>query len=215
MSGRSAGCPQCGAPVVFRWSSAVQTICPYCKSVLVRTDVDLERLGEAADLPPDASPIQIMTEGKFNGKSFQVIGRIRYRYELGSWNEWHIVFNDGTNGWLSDAQLEYAISYWVTPPSALPPEDRVSRGQTFQWQGVMYVVSVVTDAEYVGIEGELPFKSFDEGKMKFADLRTTDARFGTIDYSDDQPLLYLGQAVTFESLELKGLREFEGWEGVR
>src|SRR5712671_322400 len=63
MSAPAANCPNCGAPIVFRWSSAVQTTCEFCHSILVRTDVDLEKVGEVADLPPDASPIQIGSEG--------------------------------------------------------------------------------------------------------------------------------------------------------
>ena len=63
MSSPVANCPNCGAPVVFRWSSAVQTTCEFCHSILVRTDVDLQKVGEVGDLPPDASPIQIGSEG--------------------------------------------------------------------------------------------------------------------------------------------------------
>ena len=47
-----ANCPNCGAKIVFQWSSSVQTVCTYCKSILVRTDVDLKKVGQVADLPP-------------------------------------------------------------------------------------------------------------------------------------------------------------------
>src|SRR5204863_9551247 len=89
MSERVANCPNCGAPIKFLWSSAVQTTCEYCHSILVRTDVDLKKVGEVADLPVDASPIQIGTEGVYENKSFVVVGRIIYEYEQGNWNEWH------------------------------------------------------------------------------------------------------------------------------
>src|SRR5512143_2573526 len=88
---RSANCPNCGAQVLFRWSSAIQTVCPYCRSILVRTDVDLAKVGEVADLPADSSPIQLGVEGIYRNKSFVVVGRIIYEYELGAWNEWHLV----------------------------------------------------------------------------------------------------------------------------
>src|SRR5258708_29388367 len=91
MSERVANCPNCGAPVKFLWSSAVQTTCEFCHSILVRTDVDLKKVGEVADLPPDASPLQIGTEGAYQNKTFVVVGRIIYEYEQGGWNEWHIV----------------------------------------------------------------------------------------------------------------------------
>ena len=59
MSQPAANCPSCGAPVQFRWSSAVQTVCPFCHSILVRADLDLKNVGKVADLPPDPSPISL------------------------------------------------------------------------------------------------------------------------------------------------------------
>ena len=103
MTQRVGSCPNCGAKIVFRWSSSVQTVCEYCKSILVRTDVDLKKVGQVADLPPDGSPIQLNTEGLYRNKSFVVVGRIVYEYDQGAWNEWHVMMNDGTSAWLSDA----------------------------------------------------------------------------------------------------------------
>jgi len=178
----------------------------------VRTDVDLEKVGEVADLPPDASPIQIGTEGIYQGKSFVVIGRIIYAYEQGGWNEWHLIYNDGTSGWLSDAQLEYDLSWLTQPPEQqLLPHDHVRRGSSFQWNGKTYEVTSITKAHYKGVQGELPFQYWDKADAVFADLRTTDGDFATIDYSDHPPKLYLGRPAEFEELHLKNLRLFEGW----
>ncbi len=206
----AANCPNCGAPIRFRWSSAVQTVCEYCHSILVRRDVNLERVGKVADLPADASPIQIGTEGVFRDKSFYAIGRILYEYEQGGWNEWHIVFNNGMSGWLSDAQLQYAVSF-VANVGRLPSEHEVQLGAQYQWNNVDYNVTTVTRAHYRGVEGELPFEYWDKSDVKFVDLMTHDRRFATLDYSDPQPLLFLGEAVEFDELKLKNLREFEGW----
>ena len=51
----------------------------------------------------------------------------------------------------------------------------------------------------------------DRADATFVDLRTSDRRFATIDYSDDEPVLYLGESVDFEALGLALVREFEGW----
>ena len=73
------------------------------------------------------------------------------------------------------------------------------------------MVTHLTRARYVGFEGELPFRTSEREEILFADLRTNDGRFGTIDYSEEPPLLYLGRSVNFAELKLQGLREFEGW----
>ena len=207
----AASCPACGAPVRFRFAQAVQTVCEYCRSVLVRHDVALDKVGETAQVPDNASPIQLGTEGVYREKSFVVVGRIVYEYELGGWNEWYIVFNDSTGGWLSDAQLEYAVTFAVQPTSPLPQRGEPSRGDKFQWSGTTFELTSRTLARYRGVEGDLPFEYWDKTAVWFLDLRTRDARFATIDYSDNPPLLFIGEAVEFESLKFRNLREFEGW----
>ncbi|MBZ5605757.1 MAG: DUF4178 domain-containing protein [Acidobacteriia bacterium] len=211
MSSPTSNCPNCGAPVQFRWSSAVQTACPFCKSIIVRTDLVLENVGKIADLPPDPSPIQLLTEGVYRGDKFQVTGRLVYEYENGSWNEWHIVFSKGASGWLSDAQLQFAISFMVNPKEAVPSQDHVSRGKHVQFGGTDYEVSTLTVAMYKGFEGELPFPYYGKSDMLFADLRTSGKSFGTLDYSENPPLLFLGEWVDYDELQLKNVRQFEGW----
>jgi hypothetical protein len=211
MSATTANCPNCGAPVNFRWSAAVQTTCEFCRSILVRTDIDLKKVGKVADLPPDSSPIQIGTEGVYENRSFMVVGRIMYEFDQGGWNEWNIVYNDGTYGWLSDAQLEYDLSFSVTPESPLPPAQEMQRGRVFEWHGRQYEVTNITHANYRAVEGELPFEFWGKTRMLFADLRSTTGEFATIDYSENPPLLFLGRAAEFDDLHFKNLREFEGW----
>lgn len=177
----------------------------------MRHDVDLEKVGEVADLPQDASPIQLMASGQVDNLTFTVIGRIRYEWAQGSWNEWHLLYNNQRTGWLSDAQLEYAVSMLAAPPVQFPNAKQIKRGQSFQFNGAEFVVTHKTKARYIGFEGELPFRTDDRSEMVFADLRTTDGRFATIDYSENPPLFFLGRFVTFDELKLQGLREFEGW----
>jgi hypothetical protein len=211
MSQPTANCPSCGAPVQFRWSSAVQTVCTFCHSILVRNDLILENVGKVADLPPDPSPIQLLTSGTYNNKKFDVIGRIIYEYEQGGWNEWHIVFSDGTSGWLSDAQLQYAVSFLMQGVQ-VPDEKAVFRGKRFNFSNIDFEVSTMTMATYKGVEGELPFPFYGKSNMLFADLRTQSNDFATLDYSDESaPLLFIGKTVPFEALQLQNVRQFEGW----
>ncbi len=208
---QNTNCPHCGGPVLFRWEQAVQTTCPYCKSILVRTDIDIKLVGTQAELPLESSPIQLYAEGTYRDKSFNVIGRILYEWAQGIWNEWHILFADNSSAWLSDAQLEYDISWTTQAPEPLPAAEQLRRGQQFPWFNTRYEITSLTRAHYRGVEGELPFQYWDKSDVLFADLRTTDGRFGTIDYSDPQPLLFLGQATEFDDLKLRNLRSFEGW----
>ncbi len=208
MTQPTANCPNCGAKISFRWSGSVQTVCEYCKSVLIRTDVDLQKVGQVADLPPDSSPIQIGTEGVYGKRSFVAIGRIIYEYDQGYWNEWSLMMNDGASGWLSDAQLDYVITF-AALGQKIPRECRI--GQQYTWDNQTYTVSTITKAHYRGVQGELPFQYWDKSDVVFIDLMSHTRKFATIDYSEDPPLLFLGDAVDFDDLKMKNLRTFEGW----
>ena len=215
MSGPASTCPNCGAPVEFRWSGAVQTVCSHCRSVLVRRDLDLKKVGEVADLPVDASPIQLATTGRFQGDAFTVTGRIVYDYSAGTWNEWHLAFADGTSGWLSDSQLDYAVSRQVKVAEPLPEAAAFTTGQRYTWKGVSFAVTTVTRARYRGVDGELPFEYWDKDEVLFVDLASEDEQFATVDYSESPPLLFVGAFAEFDALELKNLKPAQAGPEVK
>jgi uncharacterized protein DUF4178 len=210
MTSHAASCPNCGAPLAYRWSSSVQTVCEFCRSIVVRTDVDMKKVGQVADLPYDGSPVQIATEGRYGDKGFVVAGRILYQYDQGTWNEWRIVLDGGADGWLSDAQNALAVSF-LTTGLTIPTLAQAALGRSFVWNGTPFTVVSRTLAHYAGVEGELPFEYWDKSEVTFVDLRSEGADFATIDYSDEAPALYIGRAVDFETLRLKNVRAFEGW----
>jgi hypothetical protein len=211
MAAVSGRCPNCSAPITFSWSGSVQAVCPFCRSVVVRHDLDLTKVGVVSGVPEDSSPIQLGTTGRFDGQPFTVTGRIVYQYEAGGWNEWHLVFGNGESGWLSDAMAEYAVTRLAKIEGALPARNDLRVGMAFTWGGVALRVSTLTRARYKTVEGELPFEYWDKDEVLFADLRSDDARFATLDYSEEPPLLFLGRFVEFAELELANVRRFEGW----
>ncbi|MEP6491685.1 MAG: DUF4178 domain-containing protein [bacterium] len=207
MTERTAGCPNCGAEIVFRWSGAVQTSCPACGSVLVRHDLDLTKVGSVGDVPPSMSRIQLGTEGTYNRLPFVVVGRIIYEYERGHWSEWHIRLADSSSAWLSDAQTEYAITKQVASPGTLPPADTYRPGQPVALHGAQYSVGSVTRALYSGVEGELPFEYWDKLQVIFVDLKGTANAFATVDFSETPAMLFAGEYVTYDDLHLTNLRD--------
>ncbi|NNL29496.1 MAG: DUF4178 domain-containing protein [Gemmatimonadetes bacterium] len=160
--------------------------------------------------PPTTSPIQLGTEGRYEGRRFTVVGRIVYGYERGGWSEWHLVFYDGSSGWLSDAMLEYSVSFLVEDAGPIPYEAQITRGLRLRLFGDTYEVTDTTPARYLGTEGELPWEYHDRGDMTFADLKSAGGRVVTLDQSEDPPLVFAGEYVDFDELSLENLREDAG-----
>jgi len=209
MTAPVGNCPSCGAEIRFQWAGAVQTVCGQCGSVVVRRGVDLHAVGRVSEPPPVTSRIRIGTRGTYRGRAFSVVGRIAYEYERGFWSEWHLDFADGRSGWLSDAQDEYAVSFLAPPGPGVPGAADVAPGQPVTIDGAGYAVSTLTGARYAGVEGELPLEYADRGEVLFADLEGEAGRFGTVDYSEDPPLVFQGEYVPLADLQLSELREPE------
>jgi hypothetical protein len=118
--------------------------------------------------------------------------------------------NHGVSQWLSDAQNEYMVTA-AAQGLAIPAAKEVKINQHYIWNNVCYTVSTITEAHFRGVEGELPFQCWDKQDALFIDLRSENGSFATLDYSDDEPVLYCGRAVEFDDLSMKNLRTFEGW----
>lgn len=209
---KTANCPSCGAPVTFRSSASLLAVCGYCKSTLIRHDLNLENLGRMADLLEDASPLQLGAEGRYKNGHFALIGRIQLRYEQGLWNEWHLLFDNQKNGWLSEANGNFVITFPSPAPENIPAFDAARVGDALQLHGQVFQISNKETATCIAGEGELPFKIGAGYEAPVIDL-ASEQNFATLDYSETPPLLYVGEQVALADLKMTGLREREAAAG--
>jgi len=151
-------CPSCGGEVVFRSSASVMAVCEYCQSTLLKDADSVKNIGKMSDLLEDFSPLQITTTGNFQGRQFSIVGRIQLRYEAGIWNEWHVLFDDGGTGWLSDASGQYVFTIPDETPEVLPEFENTRPGTPFNYRGAIFFASDVRTSRCVAGEGELPFQ---------------------------------------------------------
>lgn len=217
----STHCPECGALIQFR-GTTVSAVCEYCDSTVVRTGVDIRLIGKVSALSDNGSPIVLNSKGQFGGIPFVVDGRLQVQYERGIWNEWFLSFADGTIGWLADAQAQFAIVRPVNPAMVagrVPPFPTLEPGMTLNLADRQMVVVDARGAAYRGAEGLLPFEAMPGMTYFGADLRGFDGEFMTLDWGTDkhhqQPIPYLGRAVTLAEIKLFPLRRFEGWPAAQ
>ena len=176
-------------------------VCGYCQSTLVRHDVNIEDIGKMAALVEDASPIRHGMAGRYKGRAFSVIGRIQQQYEAGYWNEWYLLFDDQREGWLSEGSGQFYLTFAADNPEIIPPFSQIKVGMNLKLGGQFLTVTNLENARCVAGEGELPFQVGPGFEAPAVDLRN-DKTFASIDYSDEPPRLYLGEAVELPSLKL-------------
>lgn len=205
-------CPSCGAAVNFQSKSSVFAVCSFCKSTMVRHDQDLSLLGKMAELQDDLTPLQIGASGSYGGKTFEIIGRLQVSYELGFWNEWYVIFQDGREAWLAEAQGFYAICFPVdSQKTAIPSRAEISVGVEVQLKPHGYfVVDDIHDVVCKYSEGELPMSAAQGRTSKSVDLRGANEQMATIEYAQDGVRAFVGGYLDFDKFKFKNLKEQDG-----
>jgi Domain of unknown function (DUF4178) len=191
----------------------VVSVCPHCRAAVARKGVDLEAIGQVAELVATSSPFRLGlgAKPKKGIKPFTFVGRLQLSTGEGTWDEWHIAFADGSYGWLAETQGEFYLMLPVKPPevpefSQIQPAMRLDLGA--------YGVFVVIDrrqALYASAEGELPFRSPPGSVFMYADLSGADGSLATLDYGDDPGLdaFYVGRKVDLADLNVEGAASWD------
>ncbi|NHZ91208.1 DUF4178 domain-containing protein [Massilia sp. CCM 8733] len=200
-------CPSCGAEVRFKSHAAVMAVCGFCRATLLKDAESVKNLGTMSSVLEDYSPIQIGTSGILDGRDFTVVGRIQLRYAHGMWNEWHVLYGDGGNGWLGDSSGQFTMTAERKVREALPAFDTLRIAQPVRINGENFLAAEIRSAECIAGQGELPFRIGEGWRIRVADLRNG-AAFVTLDYTDGEvPLVYAGVAVTLDEMRCQLLRD--------
>jgi hypothetical protein len=193
----TANCPSCGAPVEFAIGSSAVVVCSSCRSVVARTDRGVEDHGRVAAIIDTGSPLQRGTSGSYRGRPYRITGRTQMRHQAGGvWDEWYAAFDDGNWGWLAEAQGRFYVTFKVD--AAAPAFEALHVGDPAVWQG--FVAAEIGEATLASAEGELPWTPTPNSTYRYADLTGPERAFGTIDYSEEPPVVFYGQEVTLADL---------------
>lgn len=209
---QTVSCPSCGAPLSFKSHASVMAVCEFCRATVVKELDAVRDIGKMSAVLEDYSPIQIGTAGSTGGRPFTVVGRIQLRYASGIWNEWFLLFDDGSNGWLGDSSSRYVITTERPLESTYPAFEMIRPGREVELGSERFIAAEKRVARCIGGQGELPFRVGEGWEARVADLRQGRA-FVTLDYSDgERPVLYAGSAVTLEQMGAELLRDEDAIE---
>ncbi len=205
MTAFQANCPACGAPVVFKTGSGVVVVCDYCHSVVARTDRALEDLGKVSDVSESGSPLAVGLRGVCRGVAFELTGRAQLGHAAGGmWDEWYAAFTDHRWGWLAEAQGKFYLTFEreIPDPQHLPPIDGLQLGQPVPaiLTPAPLIVVEKNMARMLAAEGEIPYRLTPGETYAYADLSGAGGVFGTIDYGEQTPRVFVGRQVTLDEL---------------
>ncbi len=182
-----AGCPACGAEVIFKSGSSIVVVCEFCHSVVARTDRGVEDMGKVADVVESGSPLEVGLRGAVRNVPFTLTGRAQFAHPAGGvWDEWYAAFADGRWGWLAEAQGRFYMTFEMSPrPGAsCRPTTSSQLGQTIWIGGQNAASSPRRRRASGGPLGEMPDRLVPNETYLFADLSGPRGEFATLDYGD-------------------------------
>lgn len=202
---RNTACSSCGAQVPIYSRASVQAVCPFCRSTLIRTDLQWETIGKMAALAEDLSPLYVGLRGNYGKTRFTIIGRLQQQYGEGIWNEWLLQLENRRTAWLGEGSGLFYLTVPSTTTEILPEFESLHLGQSLRLDGKQYTVSNIENARCIATEGEIPFSADPGHSANLVDLTGENGGFASLDYSDEQAKLYTGKTLNLNDLQLDAI----------
>ena len=195
-------CPRCGAPHPIKNPGVVMVQCEYCGELFAWNAEGIHSAGQQSLLVEGFTRLYRGAQGSIGQERFEVLGRVRYDFGQGFWDEWFLTMQSGQSAWLTEDDHQLA---WQTPitwqfqasPEAYRP------GQRLSVEGIEYVIHEVGHAKCLGVEGSLPRSIVPGHAYRYADATSPDGRFTLgLEFDDNPPSAYVGHWLAHEGLSL-------------
>jgi hypothetical protein len=106
-------CPTCGAAIPGKHLGAALVVCAYCRTTSAVAAGGLSAEGVGAALADVESAFAVGRSGRFaaslGGGAFEVTGWARYLNDTGVWEEWLLLFLDGTRQLVLEEEGTFAL----------------------------------------------------------------------------------------------------------
>jgi hypothetical protein len=154
---RKINCASCGAPLELKSAFTKSIVCRFCDNTTSVEDKGVDPTGKMAKISQARSIFAIGRTGKLQGRAIEVLGRLRYGYDEGFWDEWFIQFADGQCAWLTEEEGELSVFQKHLLTSPIENLDRLRVGQFVQVEDKKVFITEMSDCTVMGGEGELHY----------------------------------------------------------
>ncbi len=184
-------CTSCGAPVEIKNRFSKVLVCGYCGTHLKVTGDGFDATGKHPKLAEFPSIFQVGSRGTILGKPFTALGRMRYNYPGGHFDEWFLEYDAGT-AWFTEDEGTYSLFTEVEEAVEFPDITSVRAGQNVMIGDKKVMVKEKGTAEVAGAEGELSFYIEPGTKVVYMD-GVSEGRKVAIEATEDEIELFTGR----------------------
>ncbi|VAX42066.1 hypothetical protein MNBD_PLANCTO02-1561 [hydrothermal vent metagenome] len=195
-------CPSCGADITAQSQHVNLVICPSCQTSVLVDEKAVKISGKMSLLAVTSGPLFVKGTGTLGKRRFTVLGRVRYGYEAGFWDEWYLSFESGEFSWISEDELNYTFEKRTSLKSSPIDYASATPGDFITIGKEKLHIDEKGIAICEGAEGELPFVVEEGEKVPYLDL-SSGKLFATLEYElDGNITLYHGRRLNLERLRM-------------
>lgn len=187
---KSINCPQCGAALPLYFVHTKLTQCESCGSSIFLEDEAAKLAGFSSVLAPEPSLIKLNQPFTISSKGYIPLGKIRYSYGRGFWEEWWIKDNNNEEYWLSVDEGDMVLEQLT---------DNVDDPRLFksayigQSVGAEWMVTEVGVGTCEGFAGSLPTNIIEGAEHKYIHLSGYKAQLKTLELDTAGLRTYIGK----------------------
>ncbi len=204
----TANCPACGASAPITSQNAKIFACSYCGQTSVINVSGLEAIGQQVLLVDYGSKLQVGNNYKLDSKSFTVLGRVRYNYKDGFWDEWLCDFYKGSDSlsWLHEDEGDFMLLESIQNNSIQSfissnigfANFKVGSNYKIGEYSTFITEKLVTEVN--GSEGQLPFLVIPKQKVSILDGIIDNNTTISIEFTQDGTFVYKGTPISVDQI---------------
>lgn len=199
----SMNCNNCGAPLKVENQFVRSVTCQFCGTAYIVSGSDgLDQAGKTASLADYPSRVRVGTQGEIKGRSFTVLGRVRYTYDEGFWDEWQIEWHDGAPpDWLEEDEGYWTLYRRERVRGAIPPADQIQVGKTYKINNHDVFITEKRTGQMLGSEGQFSSVLPLEGKFGYAS-GSADGKLVSVNFWKDEIELSIGEDLEHHDIKM-------------
>lgn len=187
----SMNCASCGAPVEINNRFSKILVCSYCGTHLKVSSEGVVIAGKYPKLADFPSIFNVGTKGTILGKPFIALGRMRFKYDSGRFDEWFIDY-DGDKAWFTEDDGTYTLYTDLFEAVEMPDITIVRAGQNMLVGDKKVMIKEKGKAVVEGGEGELFFYIEPGEEIVYLDA-VKEGKKVSIEFTENEVEMFIGR----------------------
>ena len=193
-------CPNCGAELSRRVARSKMVACDSCESTVLLEDDAVRLAGKQGVMAEEPSLFELGRPVEYEGESYMPIGKARFSYGQGWWDEFWALDGKGDGVWISVDEGDIAIEH-RRETDAVIVEDLLTVGAKFKFEGDVMRVSEADTARCEALRGEFPEALEVGDTYRYYHLSGPRGRLVTLEFEDGE--MFVSEGLWIDPYEVR------------